>query len=50
MKAENFKGAFNSYEVGSKSLDDEGAVKEPLPFLKSIILLLDTCTGDGIES
>jgi hypothetical protein len=28
---------FDSYEVSSKYLEDEGALKEPLPFLKSIM-------------
>ena len=41
MEIRNPHGTFDSCEVSSKSLEDEGAVKEPLPFLGSIMLLLD---------
>jgi hypothetical protein len=41
MEIGNPCGTFDSHEVSSKHLEDEGAAKEPLPFLKSIMLLLD---------
>ena len=44
MEIRNLRGTFNSHEVSSKCLEDKGAAKEPLPFLKSImpLLVLDT--------
>jgi hypothetical protein len=39
MKIGNPHRTFDSHEVSSKRLEDEGAAKEPLPFLKSIMPL-----------
>jgi hypothetical protein len=40
VEAKNLLRTFDSCKMCSKGLEDEGAVKEPLPFLK-IMLLLD---------
>jgi hypothetical protein len=37
MEIINPHGTFDSCEVSSKSLEDKGAAKEPLPFLRSFI-------------
>jgi hypothetical protein len=41
METKNLLGTFNSCEVCSKSLKDEGAAEEPLPFLNGVRLLLN---------
>jgi len=40
VEIRNSHGTFDSHEVSSKHLEDKGAAKEPLPFLKSITPLL----------
>jgi hypothetical protein len=40
MDTKNLLGTFNSCKVCSKSLKDEGAAEEPLPFLNGIMLFL----------
>jgi hypothetical protein len=47
MKAGNLLGAFDSCEVRSKSLKDEGAAEEPLPFLNGTHV---RCITYGITS
>ena len=42
MKVGNLRRTFDSCEVGGKCLEDKGTAKEPLPFLRSVKLLLDT--------
>ena len=42
MKVGNLCRTFDSSEVGGECLEDKGTVKEPLPFLRSVKLLLDT--------
>jgi hypothetical protein len=48
MKVGNLLRTFDSCEVGGECLEDKGTAKEPLPFLRSAKLLLDTAFGGTI--
>ena len=39
MEVRNIHGTLDSAKMGGESLEDVGTAKEPLPFLKRIILL-----------